>query len=119
MSAKQADEIKQHVRSSYAKVAEASNAGEASGCCGPESSCCGVSDDDAINTLVSTRLGYSEGDLSAVPKGADMGLGCGNPRAIAGLQRVKWCWIWARAVVLMPFWPRPRWVTAAMSLVST
>lgn len=86
MSAKQADKIRQQVRSSYAKVAEASNAGEASDCCGPQSSCCGVSDDDAINTLVSTRLGYSEGDLSAVPKGADMGLGCGNPRAIAGLQ---------------------------------
>ena len=86
MSAKQADEIRQQVRSSYSKVAEASNAGESSSCCGPESSCCGVSDDDAINTLVSTRLGYSEADLATAPKGADMGLGCGDPRAIASLQ---------------------------------
>lgn len=71
------------VRDAYAKVAKASNEGSA---CGPESSCCGVSDDSAINTLISTRLGYSEKDLANVPQGADMGLGCGNPRAIASLQ---------------------------------
>lgn len=83
MDQKQADEIRQNVRSSYAKVAEASNEGAS---CGPESSCCGVSSDDAINTLVSTRLGYSEEDLVNVPEGADMGLGCGNPRAIASIK---------------------------------
>jgi SAM-dependent methyltransferase len=83
MDQKQADEIRQNVRDSYAKVAEASNEGS---CCGPETSCCGVSSDDAINTLVSTRLGYSEDDLSNVPEGADMGLGCGNPRAIASIK---------------------------------
>ena len=78
-----ADNVRQHVRESYAEVAEASNN---SSCCGVESSCCGVSDDAAINTLISTRLGYSEDDLAQVPAGADMGLGCGNPRAIAGLK---------------------------------
>lgn len=83
MDQKQADEIRQNVRESYAKVAEASNEGD---CCGTESSCCGVSSDDAINTLVSTRLGYSKDDLVNVPEGADMGLGCGNPRAIAGIK---------------------------------
>jgi arsenite methyltransferase len=77
------DDIRQNVRESYAEVAEASNAGS---CCGVESSCCGVSDDTAINTLISTRMGYSQDDLDAVPSGADMGLGCGNPRAIASLQ---------------------------------
>ncbi|MDX8384594.1 MAG: arsenite methyltransferase [Ghiorsea sp.] len=77
------DEVRQNVRESYAKVAEASNEGS---CCGEVSSCCGVSDDDAINTLISTRLGYSEDDLDVVPDGADMGLGCGNPRAIASLK---------------------------------
>ncbi len=77
------DKVRQNVRESYAKVAEASNDGA---CCGEVSSCCGVSDDDAINTLISTRLGYSEDDLAIVPDGADMGLGCGNPRAIASLQ---------------------------------
>ncbi len=79
----QMDELRQHVRESYAKVAESSNEGS---CCGEAASCCGVSDDAAINALISTRLGYSEGDLSSVPDGADMGLGCGNPRAIASLQ---------------------------------
>ena len=77
------DAVRNHVRDSYAEVAKASNEG---GCCGVESSCCGVSDDAAINTLISTRLGYSEDDLTNVPEGADMGLGCGNPRAIASLQ---------------------------------
>jgi len=80
---KQADEIRQNVRESYTEVAESSNSGS---CCGEQSSCCGVSDDAAINTLVSTRLGYSEDDLESVPEGADMGLGCGNPRAIASIK---------------------------------
>ena len=80
---KRADEIRQNVRESYSEVAESSNSGS---CCGTESSCCGVSDDAAINTLVSTRLGYSEDDLENVPEGADMGLGCGNPGAIASIK---------------------------------
>ena len=83
LSHQQADSIRNQVRSSYAKVAEASNAGS---CCGIESSCCGVSDDIDINTLNSLRLGYSQEDLENVPPGADMGLGCGNPRAIAALH---------------------------------
>lgn len=77
------DAHRQTVREAYAKVANASNNGTA---CGPESGCCGVSDDTAINTLISTRLGYNEDELASVPAGADMGLGCGNPRAIASLK---------------------------------
>ena len=80
---KSSDDIRNQVRESYAKVAEANNNSEA---CGIESSCCGVSDDLDINTLNSLRLGYSNDDLNNVPGGADMGLGCGNPRAIAGLS---------------------------------
>jgi len=83
MNNTQADEIRNKVRDSYSKVAEADNDGD---CCGVASSCCGVSDDDKINQLISTRLGYSEDDLKNVPEGADMGLGCGNPKAIAALQ---------------------------------
>lgn len=83
MSQKTHDDIRNHVRSAYAGVAEASDQGA---CCGVESSCCGVSDDEKINSLISTRLGYSEEDLLSVPEGADMGLGCGNPQAIAGLS---------------------------------
>lgn len=77
------DSHRQGVRDAYAKVA---NASEQGGGCGIASSCCGVSDDAAINTLISTRLGYSEDDLTKAPSGADMGLGCGNPRAIASLK---------------------------------
>ena len=77
------DAHRQGVRDAYAQVAQASNENSA---CGVGSSCCGVSDDAAINTLISTRLGYSRDDLASVPVGADMGLGCGNPKAIASLQ---------------------------------
>lgn len=83
MSQKHHDDIRNHVRNSYTEVVEASNQG---GCCGTENSCCGVSDDAKINTLISTRLGYSKADLLSVPEGADMGLGCGNPKAIADLK---------------------------------
>ncbi|MCP4696206.1 MAG: arsenite methyltransferase [Gammaproteobacteria bacterium] len=79
MNHKQADEIRQTVRESYAKVAEADEAG-----CGCGEPACGVS--EVPIGLFSTRLGYTEQDVSSVPEGADMGLGCGNPRAIAGLQ---------------------------------
>ncbi len=78
-----ADSIRATVRSAYTQVAAASNSGSSAG---EASSCCGVSDDSQINALISTRLGYSEHDRDNVPAGADMGLGCGNPRAIASLQ---------------------------------
>ncbi len=84
MDQKKADEIRQNVRHSYSQVAEASNQGDA---CGEGASCCGITDDAAINALVSTRLGYSESDLETAPEGADMGLGCGNPRAIASIKQ--------------------------------
>jgi SAM-dependent methyltransferase len=77
------DEHRQNVREAYAQVASANNEGQSYGC-GP--SCCGTSDDGAINALISTRLGYSQADLDLVPAGADMGLGCGNPKAIAALK---------------------------------
>ena len=75
------DDHRQSVRDVYSKVAQAN--GESVGI---SESCCGVSDEPDINQLISTRLGYSEDDLSKVPSGADMGLGCGNPRAIASLK---------------------------------
>jgi SAM-dependent methyltransferase len=83
MKQSEADQIRNSVRTAYSQVAESSNQGAG---CGEASSCCGVSEDDSINTLISTRLGYSEQDCDAVPDGADMGLGCGNPRAIASLK---------------------------------
>ncbi|MBF0472103.1 MAG: arsenite methyltransferase [Gammaproteobacteria bacterium] len=78
------DQLRQGVRQAYRQVAEAESSGEP---CGVASSCCGVSDSAAINTLISTRIGYSAEELEKVPSGADMGLGCGNPKAIAALKR--------------------------------
>lgn len=79
-----ADEtVRTQVREAYAQVALASAVDPAGG---STTGCCGVSDDPVINTLNATRLGYSQADLDQVPAGANMGLGCGNPKAIASLQ---------------------------------
>ena len=51
-----------------------------------EGCCCGGScgDDDAA--VLAERVGYTADDLAAVPEGANLGLGCGNPLALASLQ---------------------------------
>ncbi|HDQ07991.1 MAG TPA: arsenite methyltransferase [Methanoculleus sp.] len=66
-----AGSIKDMVRTSYAAVAQ-----RKSGCC------CGGPDLDAI----AEAHGYSEEDLEKVPEGAHLGLGCGNPLALASLK---------------------------------
>lgn len=71
-----AEHVRQVVREGYAKVAQ----GEDS-CCGPSNACCG-----GVAEEISSRIGYSQEDLEAVPEGANLGLGCGNPLAHAGLQ---------------------------------
>ena len=81
--AKNADSLRSQVREDYARVAQGNGAG---GCCGPAPACCGDAPELNINTLVSLRLGYSQVDLDLMPAGADMGLGCGNPGAIAALR---------------------------------
>lgn len=74
------DNIRKAVREQYGKVAESGNYG-----CGCSAfSCCGKSDPDAKAT--SMELGYSNADVNEVPDGANMGLGCGNPKAIALLK---------------------------------
>lgn len=73
------DEIRQAVRENYAAVARAD-----SGCgCGP--ACCTPAELPAADIL-SRGIGYSESEVSAVPEGANLGLGCGNPQAIAALK---------------------------------
>ncbi len=81
MDSKKANEVRQNVRDAYSQVAQAANEGS---CCGEANSCCGVPAGPV--GIFSTRLGYAEADLAGVPEGADMGLGCGNPRAIASLR---------------------------------
>jgi arsenite methyltransferase len=73
----EADKIKEIVKSRYAKVA-LHNAP----CCGPRKSCCGSSDTEDI----SKKIGYNDTDLNSVPEGANLGLGCGNPVALASLK---------------------------------
>jgi len=68
------------IMKNYAAVA--ANKG-INGCCGSDSSCSGASVDVRA---VARALGYSEEDLNAVPDAANMGLGCGNPLAIAALK---------------------------------
>ena len=74
-------EIKVLVRARYGSIAAAA---DLSGCCAPAtSSCCGPSTAAQDKAL---QMGYSEFELAAVPEGANLGLGCGNPQAIAAMQ---------------------------------
>ena len=68
------DEIRAAVREEYGNIAR----GTGGGCCGGGS--CGPGADASL------ALGYSADDLAAVPEGANLGLGCGNPQAIAALR---------------------------------
>jgi SAM-dependent methyltransferase len=78
----EAAQIKEMVRARYGGIAEAAD--DAS-CCAPASSCCG---DRAPGTPAdkSRQMGYSDAERNAVPDGANLGLGCGNPQAMAALK---------------------------------
>ena len=71
------DEVKKIVREGYAKVATGSGRASA-----PVSSCCGT----PTPREMSRRVGYSDEEMSAAPEGANLGLGCGNPVALASMQ---------------------------------
>jgi len=73
------NDIKKVVRERYGKVAK----GQGS-CCGGSSSCCGPSNNSS--KTVSRNIGYSETDMESVPEGANLGLGCGNPVALASIK---------------------------------
>ena len=73
------ESIRQAVLDNYAAVAKR----EGGSGCGPATSCCSGGGETA---LISKQIGYSEEELASVPAGADMGLGCGNPQAIAALK---------------------------------
>lgn len=71
-------EIKKKVREGYADIVKKKKS-----CNTPVSSCCGYA-----NTAedISKNIGYTENELKSVPEGANLGLGCGNPIALASLQ---------------------------------
>jgi arsenite methyltransferase len=76
------DQVRNKVRDYYANIAvNTPNSG--CGCGTTESSCCGETY-DAEN--VSQILGYSKDDIKLIPEGSNMGLGCGNPQAVATLK---------------------------------
>ena len=70
--------IKKVVREGYAKIAK-----QGSSCCAPLTSCCGSTE---LAQGISKSIGYTEEELKAVPEGANLGLGCGNPVALASLR---------------------------------
>ena len=73
---KNAKEIKQHVKEGYGKIAR-----DGSSCCSIPS-CCGSTNAKGIGKII----GYSEEEMNMVPEGSNLGLGCGNPVAIASLK---------------------------------
>ena len=68
------EEVRKYIRETYAGVAQGARPSCCGGGCG-----CGVQETSAM-------LGYDEGDLASVPEASNMGLGCGNPVAIAALK---------------------------------
>lgn len=68
------DEVREAVRERYGRIAE-TGAG-----CGCGTGCCGA---DPASTVA---LGYAATDVEGAPEGANLGLGCGNPQAIAALR---------------------------------
>jgi SAM-dependent methyltransferase len=73
-----AEGVVAEVRERYGQIAETSGS-----CCGPKagtSTCCGGAE------AVSLHIGYRKEDLSALPEGADLGLGCGAPIGLLALR---------------------------------
>ena len=78
------EEIQKVVRERYGKIATQSGS---SCCCGPNSassSCCGTNTN--LASAIGKKIGYSNEEINKVPEGANLGLGCGNPVALATLK---------------------------------
>jgi len=77
-----ATEVKEMVRARYGGIA----AGTVADCCAPTaSSCCGTPAAPSVDGKA-REMGYSTEQLAAVPQGANLGLGCGNPQTIAAMK---------------------------------
>jgi arsenite methyltransferase len=75
---KDSERVRQAVREGYSKIAQLGSERRASGRC-----CCGGGVD---SDQLAQRVGYSAEELAALPEGANMGLSCGNPNALAALN---------------------------------
>jgi arsenite methyltransferase len=77
------ENIKKSVRERYGSIAKQSGSCSCSG--SGATSCCGSSAD--VSKVISKNVGYSDKDIDLVPEGANLGLGCGNPVALASLKK--------------------------------
>lgn len=77
------NEIRNAVRERYAAIATSKGA---TGCCTKNGagSCCNSQDDF---NLISLKIGYSPEEVKQVPESSNLGLGCGNPQAIANIKK--------------------------------
>jgi len=80
------DDIRKDVRSAYGRIAEGRGThytrSEDQGSCGSDPGCCG----SGTPSQLSKNIGYGDEEMSEVPDGSNLGLGCGNPTAIASLS---------------------------------
>lgn len=67
-------DVKEYVKKRYGEIAQSRESCCTTACCAPST------------TDVALRIGYSEEDLKNIPEASSMGLGCGNPVALAGLK---------------------------------
>lgn len=72
-----AEEVRKIVRKKFSGIAKGGGS-----CCGEPSTCCGGSTPENV----SRKMGYSDTEMESVPEGANLGLGCGNPVALASLK---------------------------------
>lgn len=78
---------RQVVRERYTRIAS-SGAGETdgSGCCATDECCAGETADEREAAETAEQLGYSRHEVESVEGEANLGLGCGNPKALASLE---------------------------------
>ncbi len=79
-------DVRKIVREGYAERARQGNS-----CCGPakgkkQAAACGCNTPSESTKDFSKRIGYSDQEIAEVPEGANLGLGCGNPIALASLK---------------------------------
>lgn len=104
---KDKEEIRESIRKDYSDVAK----GASKGCCGGGLGCCSTIE---IKNA-SLTMGYSKEDLKEMPLGANMGLGCGNPIAIALLKEGKGFWTWEAEEASILSWPEEKWARRGSS----
>jgi len=75
-----AEEIKKAVKDRYGEIAAGGRS-----CCAT-TSCCGTTPEVDVVQGISRNLGYSDQEIHSVPTGSNLGLGCGNPTALAALN---------------------------------